>query len=77
MLTIDWAKIDKFYLVYITVVALLAVLFIFSSKSIFSAYNFAYEIDQSSLDSGLKINKTGLDEIYQWAFDKKQVRINY
>lgn len=77
MLTIDWAKIDKFYLVYITGLVLLVALFILTFRSIFSAYDFAYEINQSSLDSGLKINKQELDEAHSWAFKREPIKLNF
>ena len=70
MLSIDWAKLDKFYIVLIATLILLSLLVVFAFRSVFSAYNVAYEVSQSSLNSELKINKEKLDEVYNWVFTR-------
>lgn len=70
MLSIDWGKLDKFFLVLIVILTVMSVLVIMSFKTVFSAYISAYEIDQSALEAGLKINKESLDESYNWVFYK-------
>lgn len=70
MLSIDWAKLDKFYIVLIATLILLSLLVVFAFRSVFSAYNVAYEVSQSSLNSELKINKDKLDEVYNWVFTR-------
>ncbi len=70
MLSIDWAKVDKFYLVLIATLVLLSLLVVFAFKSVFSAYNTAYEVTQGNLNTELKINKDKLDEVYNWVFTR-------
>lgn len=69
MLSIDWAKIDKFYLILIITLVSLSALVIYAFNSVFSAYNIAYEVDQGNLGE-LKIDKDSLDEAYVWVFKK-------
>ena len=70
MLTIDWAKIDKFYIALVFVLILMAILVIFTFKSIFSAFNTAYEIDQGSIATELRVDKGRLEEAYDWVFKR-------
>lgn len=71
MLSIDWGKLDKFYLVLTLILILMSVLVIMSFRTVFSSYITAYEIDQSALESGLKINKSNLEEVYNWVFNRQ------
>ncbi|OGM25128.1 hypothetical protein A2962_02390 [Candidatus Woesebacteria bacterium RIFCSPLOWO2_01_FULL_39_61] len=71
MSSIDWGKLDKFYLVLTLVLVLMSVLVIMSFRTVFSSYITAYEIDQSALESGSKINKDKLDEAYSWVFNRQ------
>jgi hypothetical protein len=70
MLTIDWAKIDKFYIALVFVLILMAILVIFTFKSVFSAFNTAYEIDQGSAVTELKVDREKLEEAYGWVFNR-------
>jgi hypothetical protein len=76
MSTQHLAKIDKFYIVFVSVLIALAAMVILTFRGIFSAFNRGYEIDQSSLESDLKINKDKLNEAYTWAFEKNTVSLD-
>ena len=77
MLKIDWEKIDKFYIAFAAVLIVLAVVVIFTFNGIFSAYNTAYEIDQVSIESDLKVNKDNLEKAHKWAFERSDVPLVY
>lgn len=66
-------KVDKFYLVLLVVLVLMALLMIISFKGIFSAFNSAYELDQSSFAKELKIDKEKLNEAYSWVTKKEGI----
>ncbi|OGM09487.1 hypothetical protein A2159_00980 [Candidatus Woesebacteria bacterium RBG_13_34_9] len=70
MLTLNWAKIDKFYLIFFSIALLLAILLIFTFKTILSAYFLAYDIKQEELGYSLKINRDQLNDTYNWVFQK-------
>jgi hypothetical protein len=70
MSSIDWDKLDKFYIVFLVVLIALSTLIVVAVRGVFSAYITAYEIDQGALDAGLKVDNNGLDEVYTWAFNK-------
>lgn len=72
----SWAKLDKFYVVLAFILIFMSALVIVTSRSMFSAYLTAYEIDQSALEVGLKINKESLDEAYNWVFYKSATPLN-
>jgi len=73
MLTQHSEKIDKFLIVFVVVMVVLAGMVIFTFRSIFSASNTAYDLNPSTLDADLKINKDKLNEAYTWAFEKETV----
>ena len=64
-----WGKLDKFYLIFFSVLAALAVLVVFTFRGIFSAFLTAYEIDQPD-NTDIKINSDQLNEAYNFAFNK-------
>lgn len=70
MLTVNWAKTDKFYIAFIVVLILLSVLLIVTFKSIFSAYISAYEVSPSDISNSAKIDTKSLDEAYDWVVKK-------
>ncbi|KKQ98403.1 MAG: hypothetical protein UT24_C0004G0026 [Candidatus Woesebacteria bacterium GW2011_GWB1_39_12] len=70
MSKMNWEKIDKFYIVFVVVMILLAVLVIMSFRGVFNAYLIAFEIDQKGEDE-LIIKKDNLNEAYSWALEKK------
>lgn len=70
MLTINWKKVDKFYLTFILIMIVLSVLVVFTFKNIFSAFIVSNEIDQRDVNADLKIDKTKLDEAYNSVFNK-------
>jgi len=69
-----WDKLDKFYLIFFSVLAVLAVLVVFTFRGIFSAFLTAYEIDQPD-NTDIKINSDQLYEAYQFAFHKGNANI--
>ena len=71
MLTINWDKIDKFYIVLMVTLTLLSVMVILTFKGLFSAYITAYEIDQKELSGDVRIDKEKLEEAYSWVFTKE------
>lgn len=73
MLTINWAKIDKFYLVLSGVLILLAVMVIFTAQGIFSAFLTASELGQRDAGKQLTIDARMLDEAYTFALEKEEV----
>ena len=77
MLKIDWEKIDKFYIFFSLVLVVMAVVVIFTFNGIFSAFNKAYEIDQTSVESELRVNKDNLEDAYQWTFERTDVPLVY
>ena len=76
MSMINWAKLDKFYLVLTLILICMSALVIMVFRTVFSSYITAYEIDQSALEAGLKINKEGLEEAYNWVFYKASTPLN-
>ncbi|OGM23476.1 hypothetical protein A2865_02310 [Candidatus Woesebacteria bacterium RIFCSPHIGHO2_01_FULL_39_17] len=68
----NWEKIDKFYIVFIVVMILLAILVVVSFRGVFNSYLVAYELDQGE-ETGLFINKDNLNEAYSWALEKKTI----
>jgi len=73
MLTTDWEKTDKFYIILVAVLVTLSVLLVFSFRGVFSAFLTSYEIDQAAISSGVKIQEERLDEVYSWVFNKERV----
>lgn len=71
MLKINWAKIDKFYPIAIGVGIVLVGLAIFMCKTIFFAFSTAYQMEQPP-QAELRINKSKLDEAYDFVFGKPQ-----
>lgn len=63
-------KIDKFYFVLGGVMLLMAVLVIFTFRTIFSSYINAYEVDQAAINAGLKVDEEKLNEAYNWVKNK-------
>lgn len=76
MLTLNWQKIDKFYLIYASVAVVLAVLLIYTVRTIFTSYFASYETGKETANSTLKVNKDQLDEVYNWVFNKESVSLN-
>ncbi|OGM22347.1 hypothetical protein A2863_02065 [Candidatus Woesebacteria bacterium RIFCSPHIGHO2_01_FULL_38_9b] len=70
---IQWEKIDKFYLVLVAILILMAALVIITFKSVFSAYLVAYELKQSDLESSVNVNEEKLDEAHKYGFQKQTI----
>lgn len=70
---IKWEKIDKFYLVLVGVLILMALLVILTFRSVFSAYLIAYELKQDELSNDETVNETDLNSAYSFVFDKKTI----
>ena len=75
MLTINWAKIDKFYILFVAVMVLLAAMVIYASQGIFSSIITAYEIGQDSTKSHVKVNKEKLNSAYEYSFNKASINL--
>jgi hypothetical protein len=71
MFKMSWAKIDKFYPILVSVMILLAALFILTFRAIFSAFQTAYEPAQGLNEAEGKIDKAKLDESYNFVFNKQ------
>ena len=71
MFKMNWAKIDKFYPILFAVMSVLAVLFVLTFRSIFSAFQTAYEIGQDVSEAEARIDKARLDESYDFVFNKE------
>lgn len=61
MLTINWAKIDRYYFVLTLVLIVLAAIFVFTFRGISSSFITAYEIEPQIPDKELRVNKEQLD----------------
>ena len=48
MFTINWAKIDKFYILFVVIMVLLAAMVVYVFQGIFSSFILAYEIGHHS-----------------------------
>ena len=75
MLTINWAKIDKFYILFVVIMVLLAAMVIYSFKGIFSSFITVYEIGRNSSNVHVKVDKEELDSAYDFAFGKDSVKL--
>ena len=68
-------KIDKFYLIFIAVTLLLAVLTIYTFRQLFSTVLAAYETEEVE-DSELRIDKLRLEEAYKGVFENEKVPLS-
>ena len=68
-------KIDKFYLLYISVMVIMAGIAIYTFQSLFKSFIDLNEVvsDASSQDS--RVNEQQLDEAYDFVFSKNPVRL--
>lgn len=76
MLTTNWEKIDRFYIVLAVVLILMAVLVVFSFNGVFSALLSAYDIDPNAVNSDMKIEKEKMTEAYSWVFEKGSIHLD-
>ncbi len=67
---INWAKIDKFYLVFILIMVVMGAVVIFTLKTLFSSVISAYDINSSSAGSNLTVDKDKLNEAYDYVLPK-------
>lgn len=70
MLTTSWEKIDKFYLVFVFIMIVMAFIIIVSFRGVFNAYSIAQSINESG-EGDLLINKENLNEAYNWTKNKE------
>jgi len=75
MFTINWGKIDKFYILFVVVMVLMAAMVIYAFKGMFSSFITAYEIGQDSTKLHVKVDKEKLDSAYNFAFDKEIINL--
>ncbi|KKQ26342.1 MAG: hypothetical protein US62_C0007G0014 [Candidatus Woesebacteria bacterium GW2011_GWA1_37_8] len=68
-------KIDKFYLLYISVMVIMAGIAIYTFQSLFKSFIDLNEVvsDASSQDS--RVNEQQLDEAYDFVFSKNPVKL--
>lgn len=68
-------KIDKFYLLYISVMVIMAGIAIYTFQSLFKSFINLNEVvsDASSQDS--RVNEQQLDEAYDFVFSKNPVKL--
>ncbi|KKR30632.1 hypothetical protein A2715_00395 [Candidatus Woesebacteria bacterium RIFCSPHIGHO2_01_FULL_39_32] len=71
MISVNWDKVDKFYIVLMVTLTLLSVMVILTFRGLFSAYITAYEIDQREISGDVRIDKEKLEEAYSWVFTKE------
>ena len=69
------AKIDKFYIVLAIILALMAVLVIFTFRTVFSAYNTASELSEGDVAVNLRIDKGELEKARGWLENKESVSL--
>ena len=72
MLIRAWRKIDKFYLVLIAVLIVLAIPMVITFKGIFSAIISAYELE-SDAQAGIRIDKQDLEKAESSVFNREIV----
>lgn len=68
-----WQKIDRFFPILAVVLAIMAVLLIFTFRSIFSTLTTAHEVDLKIPDSELRIDKDRLNEAHKVVYEKEIV----
>jgi uncharacterized protein YpmB len=73
MSTIDWSKIDKFYLVFTVIMVVLAVVVIVTFKTVFSSIISGTDTGEVDVAKELQVNKKNLDSAYDFAFSKEDV----
>lgn len=66
-----WQKIDKFFPILFVVVLALAVIVVFTFRSIFSAVNTAQETDEGGLEDQLRIDKHKIDDATKAVFERE------
>lgn len=70
----SWAKIDKFYIVLIVTVSLLAILLAFTVKTLFSSFIEGFEIEQTK-EGVARVEKEKLERAYKFAFERETVKL--
>lgn len=75
MSTINWGKIDKFYILFVIVMMLLAAMVIYAFQGIFSSFILAYEIGQDGSTTHVQVDKEKLDGVYDYVFNRESVNL--
>ena len=65
-MTLNWDKIDKFYLSLSIILILMSVLLIFSLRGVFSLFLNAYDLDLNLISPQLRVDKEKLDKAGIW-----------
>lgn len=68
-------KIDKFYFVMMLVLAIVAVLVVYTFRGVFTSLAIAYDVETEIPDTELRIDKTRLDAARAAAFNKEIVKL--
>lgn len=77
MNTINWDKIDKYYIVLVLTLIIMALLVIYTFRGIFSSFLLAYELSPDVLSSNeLKIDSAKLEEAHSFIYQKTPVPLN-
>lgn len=71
----NWAKIDKFYIVLFVILAAMAAVVIFTGRSIFTSFITAYEVEPDALSTKLRIDTGKLNDAYSWVNNKQSVSL--
>lgn len=73
MLTINWPKIDKFYIAFVVIMILLTGLIIFSFKTVFSAFITAYDVEVENVDAELRVDEVRLNKALLSIYQKESI----
>jgi hypothetical protein len=71
----NWAKIDKFYIILFVILAAMAAVVIFAGRSIFTSFITAYEVEPDTLSTKLRIDTDKLDEATSWVNNKESIKL--
>ena len=69
----NWAKIDKFYIVFFILLIGLSILMVFTFKGTFDAILTSAEVEQSKDTTDLKVDRNELDEGYKFVFERESL----
>ena len=76
MLTMNWDKVDKFYLTLIIVLICMSFLLVVSFRGVFTLFISSYEVDTQKTDTTAYVQKEKLDSAYNWVFADKFVKLD-
>jgi len=68
-------KIDKFYILYISVMVVMAAIAIYTFQSLFKSFIDLNAVSGEVGTQESRVNEPQLDEAYDFVFDKKPVKL--